>query len=231
MKTIGLIGGMSWESTALYYQAINREIAARKGGLHSAKLVLASVDFAEIGEKQKSGEWDALAAQLADLAKKLCSAGADCILICTNTMHKIAPQVQAAVDVPLIHIATPTITAIEAAGLNTVGLLGTKFTMSQRFMHERYADNGVRCLVPDEGMQNEVHRIIFDELCQGEVSDSSRVTLIAACEALRKQGAQGIILGCTELTLSVKPQHIAQPLFDTTALHAQAAVDFALSKI
>ncbi len=231
MKTIGLIGGMSWESTALYYQTINREIAARKGGLHSAKLLLASVDFAEIGEKQKLGEWDALAAQLVDLAKKLRSAGADCILICTNTMHKIAPQVQAAIDVPLIHIATPTITAIEAAGLSTVGLLGTKFTMSERFMLERYADNGVRCLVPDEGMQNEVHRIIFDELCQGDVSDSSRVTLITACEALRKQGAQGIILGCTELTLSVKPQHIVQPLFDTTALHAQAAVDFALSKI
>jgi aspartate racemase len=229
MKTIGLIGGMSWESTALYYQAINREVAARKGGLHSAKLLLASVNFAEIGPKQKAGEWSALAAQLSGLAQGLRGAGADCILICTNTMHKIAPQVQAAIDAPLIHIADPTIAAISAAGLNIVGLLGTKFTMSELFMRERYAQSGVRCLVPNDPTQDEIHRIIFEELCQGIISETSQRTLIAACEALRTQGAQGIILGCTELTLSVKPQHISFPLFDTTALHALAAVDFSLS--
>ncbi len=220
---------MSWESTALYYQALNRGVAERLGGLHSAKIMLASVDFAEIGAKQKAGEWDALATQLGDLAKKLQVAGADCVLICTNTMHKVAPQVASEISIPLLRIATPTTAAIKADGLHTVGLLGTKFTMSETFMRERYAADGVRCLVPDEKMQDEVHRIIFEELCRGTVSDGSRATLVAAGEALRFQGAQGIVLGCTELTLSVKPQHIALPLFDTTALHAKAAVDFALS--
>ena len=220
---------MSWESTALYYQAINREMAARLGGLNSAKLLLASVNFAEVGSKQKAGEWDALATQLGELAKSLQTAGADCILICTNTMHKIAPHVAREVSVPLLHIATPTTTAIKAAGLHTVGLLGTQFTMSETFMHEHYADADVRCIVPDEHTQNEVHRIIFEELCQGIISDRSRAALVTACEALCAQGAQGIVLGCTELTLSVKPQHISQPLFDTTALHGLAAVDFALS--
>ncbi len=229
MKTIGLIGGMSWESTALYYQAINREVASRLGGLNSAKLLLASVNFAEISMDQKAGEWDALALQLGRLAKSLQTAGADCILICTNTMHKIAPLVAAEIAVPLLHISTPTTSAIKSAGLTTVGLLGTQFTMSEPFMHERYAAEGVRCLVPDKATQTEVHRIIFEELCRGIVSDASRAALVDACEALRIQGAQGIVLGCTELTLSVKPQHISQPLFDTTALHARAAVDFVLS--
>jgi aspartate racemase len=229
MKTIGLIGGMSWESTALYYQIINREIAARKGGLHSAKLLLASVDFAEISAKQKAGEWDTLAAELGDIAKTLETAGADCILICTNTMHKVAPQVALEISVPLLKIATPTTTAIKAAGTHTVGLLGTKFTMSETFMRERYEADGVQCIVPNEAAQNEVHRIIFEELCRGVISDLSRTSLVAICEVLQSQGAQGIVLGCTELTLSVKPQHLSIPLFDTTALHAKAAVDFALS--
>jgi aspartate racemase len=229
MKTIGLIGGMSWESTALYYAALNRGVAARLGGLHSAKILLASVDFAEIGVKQKAGEWDALAAQLGDIAKRLQTAGADCVLICTNTMHKVAPQVALEISIPLLRIATPTTAAIKAAGLHTVALLGTKFTMSETFMRERYAADGVRCLVPDEAMQNEVNRIIFEELCRGIISDSSRASLVAICEELHGQGAQGIVLGCTELTLSVKPQHVTLPLFDTTALHAEAAVDFALS--
>ena len=220
---------MSWESTALYYQWINQGVAERLGGLHSAKILMASVDFAEIGAKQKAGKWDDLAAQLGDIAKKLQTAGADCILICTNTMHKVAPQVALEIKIPLLRIATPTTAAIKAASLHTVGLLGTKFTMSETFMRERYAAEGVRCVVPDEAVQDEIHRIIFEELCRGIISDSSRETLVRACNSLREQGAQGIVLGCTELTLSVKAQHLALPLFDTTALHAKAAVDFALS--
>ncbi len=229
MKTIGLIGGMSWESTALYYQAINRGVAHRQGGLHSARLVMTSVNFAEIAQQQRDGDWAGLAEKLSAHAQSLVSIGAETVLICTNTMHKVADDVQAAIAVPLLHIVEPTAAAIRSAGLTKIGLLGTQFTMAQPFLKDRYAKNGVDCIVPPGETQADVHRIIFEELCRGVISDASRDALARACAALVDAGAQGVVLGCTELTLSLKPQHVAIPLFDTTDLHAQAAVDFALS--
>lgn len=229
MKTLGLIGGMSWESTTLYYQIINREVARRRGGLSSARLNLVSLDFEDIAQRQRAGDWDGMAAILGDAARGLCASGAQCVLIGTNTMHLIAPQVQAAVDVPLIHIADVTADAIRAQGLHTVGLLGTRFTMEQPFYVDRLAERGVRCVVPDEAQRAEVHRIIFEELCRGEVSEASRAWLVQCMADLQARGAQGVVLGCTELPLIVRPQDSVLPTFDTTALHALAAVDFSLA--
>jgi len=229
MKKIGLIGGMSWESTALYYQHINREVARRQGGLHSAPLHLVSLDFQEIADLQKQGDWDRMAEILQTAARHLTNSGAQALLICTNTMHRIAPQVQAVTDVPLLHIADATADAVLAAGLHQVGLLGTRFTMEQAFMRERLAARGIHCLVPDEAGRAEVHRIIFEELCRGVVLDTSRQSLIAQVQQLAAQGAQGVILGCTELTMSLQAGDGGLPGFDTTALHAMAAVDFCLS--
>jgi aspartate racemase len=228
MKTIGLIGGMSWESTQLYYQHINRAVAQRLGGLASAKIAMVSVNFAEIAAQQRAGQWDVLADTLAQSAQQLERAGADCVLICTNTMHKVAPQVQASVAIPLLHIADATCAAIRAAGLSRIGLLGTRFTMEQAFLRDAYAEKGVECLVPNEVSRAETHRIIFEELCQGQVLSASTYSLERVANELVGEGAQGIVLGCTELTMSLKPNAVSVSVFDTTALHAQAAVDFAL---
>ena len=198
MKKIGLIGGMSWESTALYYQHINREVARRQGGLHSAPLHLVSLNFQEIADLQKQGDWDRMTEILQTAARQLAHSGAEALLICTNTMHRIAPQVQASTDVPLLHIADATADAVLAAGLSQVALLGTRFTMEQAFIRDHLAARGIQCLVPEE---------------------SERAAL----------GAQGVILGCTELTMSLRPGDGGVPGFDTTALHAMAAVDFCLS--
>lgn len=230
MKTIGLIGGMSWESTTLYYQVINREVARQRGGLHSAPLHLVSLDFADIAARQRAGDWRGMEAILVDMARRLEASGADCLLIGTNTMHKLAPQVQAAIDIPLIHIAEVTARAIVASGLQRVALLGTRFTMEEPFYRDTLARFGIECVVPDEAGRREVHRVIFDELCQGHVSPASRRALQDLCGDLAAQGAQGIVLGCTELPLILRPQDLALPTFDTTRLHALAAVDFAMAR-
>jgi aspartate racemase len=229
VKTIGLIGGMSWESTALYYQTINREVARRRGGLHSAPLHLISLDFEDIAARQRAGDWDGMARTLVQAARTLQAGGAACVLIGTNTMHKLAPQVQAALDVPLLHIADATAAAIRARGLGRVGLLGTRFTMEQPFYREHLAAQGIDCLVPGEAERAEVHRVIFEELCRGQVLDASRRRLQEVCTALAAQGAQGLVLGCTELPMLLRPDDLTLPTFDTTTLHALAAVDFSLA--
>ncbi|GAB4088943.1 aspartate/glutamate racemase family protein [Hydrogenophaga soli] len=228
MKTIGLIGGMSWESTTMYYQVINREVARRLGGLHSAKFNLISLDFEDIARRQRAGDWSGMSHILSDAAQRLEDTGADCVLIGTNTMHLVAPTVQQSIAVPLLHIAEVTADAIVSQGLRKVGLLGTRFTMEQPFYKERLAARGIDCVVPDEAGRTEVHRIIFEELCKGHFHPAARQALQAICADLAAQGAEGIILGCTELPLILGADDLALPLFDTTTLHALAAVDFAL---
>lgn len=231
MKTIGLIGGMSWESTAEYYRRINETIKARLGGLHSAKIVLYSVDFHDIERLQQAGDWDAAGAMLADAARALEAAGADLLVLCTNTMHKVAPAIEAAVDIPLLHIADPTAAAIKRAGHARVGLLGTRFTMEQAFYRERLSGrHGLEVVVPDAEERGTVHRIIYDELCRGRVLPESRRDYQRIIASLAAQGAQAVILGCTEISLLVGQNDSALPLFDTTALHAQAAAEAALDE-
>lgn len=229
VKTIGLIGGMSWESTVPYYRQINEAVKTRLGGLHSAKIVLYSVDFAEIERLQHAGDWDAAGAILADAARMLERAGADFLVLCTNTMHKVASAIESAVRIPLLHIADPTAAAIRQAGLDRIGLLGTAFTMEQPFYRDRLQDqHGIQVLVPDSADRALVHRVIYEELCLGRIEDTSRQAYRAVMHKLADQGAQGIILGCTEISLLVGPQDARVPLFDTTAIHAQAAADKAL---
>jgi aspartate racemase len=229
VKTIGLIGGMSWESTIPYYRHINEVVKAHLGGLHSAKVVLVSVDFHDIEQLQHAGKWDEAGVALSDAAKALERAGADFIVVCTNTMHKVAPAIEAAVRIPLLHIADPTAQAIDDAGLRTVGLLGTRFTMEQAFYRDRLQRNhGINVLVPDATDREAVHRIIYDELCLGQVRDASRDVYRAVIARLVAQGAQAVILGCTEISLLVGADDAAVPLFDTTAIHAQAAAEYAL---
>lgn len=229
MKTIGLIGGMSWESTALYYRQINEAVKAQRGGLHSAKLLLLSVDFAEIAALQRAGDWAAAGNILADAARTLRSAGADFLVLCTNTMHIVAPSIQAAVSIPLLHVADPTAEAIQAAGFNTVGLIGTRFTMEQSFYKDRLTEQfGMQVLVPDEADRETVHRIIFEELCLGKTTAASRAEYRRVMAGLVAQGAQCIILGCTEITLLVGADDATVPLFDTTGLHAAAAAEMAM---
>lgn len=228
MRTIGLIGGMSWESTALYYQTINREVARRLGGLHSATFHLISLDFEDIARRQRAQDWDGMSRILADAARRLEDGGAECVLIGTNTMHKVAPEVQSAIGVPLLHIAEVAAQAIRARDMRVVGLLGTRFTMEQPFYVEHLAGHGIGCTVPDEAARVEVHRIIFEELCKGRILPSSRSALQEICAGLAARGAQGIVLGCTELPLILSGDDVPLPIFDTTALHALAAVDFAL---
>lgn len=229
MRTIGLIGGMSWESTALYYQIINREVARRRGGLSSARMNLVSLDFEDIAQRQRQGDWDGMAGILCEAAQRLSQSGAQCLLIGTNTMHQLAPQVKAATTLPLIHIADVTADAILAAGLDTVGLMGTRFTMERAFYVERLAQRGVRCVLPDEPQRQEIHRIIFEELCRGQLLESSRAWFSQCIAGLQARGAQGVVLGCTELPLIIRPEDSPIPTFDTTALHALAAVEFALA--
>ena len=228
MKTIGLIGGMSWESTALYYQIINREIRRRLGGLRSARLQLTSLDFEQVVARQRTGAWDQLAVMLADAARGLEAMGSDCVLIGTNTMHRVAAEVQAAVSVPLLHIADATVAAIRDAGCHKVALLGTRYTMEQPFYVGHLARQGIGCVIPDDAGRAEVHRVIFDELCKGDFNVGSRERLRRIIERQIDRGAEGVVLGCTELSLTLSGRDVGLPVFDTTALHALAAVDFAL---
>ncbi len=229
MKTIGLIGGMSWESTIPYYRHINEAVKLALGGLHSAKVILFSVDFHDIEQLQHAGRWDEAGTVLAAAARSLELAGADFLVVCTNTMHQVAPAIESAVRIPLLHIADPTARAITQAGLHTVGLLGTRFTMEQAFYRDRLQhDHGINVLVPEAVDREAVHRIIYDELCLGQVRAASRETFRAAMARLVAQGAQAVILGCTEISSLVGANDAAVPLFDTTAIHAQAAAEHAM---
>lgn len=229
MKTIGLLGGMSWESTSTYYTLINQSINQHLGGLHSARIVLNSVDFHGIEQLQVNGDWDEAGKQLADAARALERAGADFIVMCTNTMHKVAPAIEAALTIPLLHIATPTASAICRAGLKKVGLLGTRFTMEQDFYQARLREQGLEVLVPAEADRVIVNDIIYQELCLGTINEASRQQYREIIERLVAKGAEGIVLGCTEIPLLIAPEHAPVPLFDTTALHAEAAVNRALA--
>lgn len=228
MRTIGLIGGMSWESSAEYYRIINQRVRDQLGPLRSAQLLMYSVDFGPMEQAQHAGRWDDAALILEDAALRLQAGGAECVVLCTNTMHLVAPRIEAAVSIPFLHIADAAGAAAVAAGTLTVGLLGTAFTMERDFLKTRLAAQGLTVLVPDADERQAVHRIIYDELCVGVISDASRAVYLRVIEGLAARGAQAIILGCTEISLLVKPEHSTLPLLDTTELHAQAAVTFAL---
>lgn len=228
MKTIGLLGGMSWESTAEYYRLLNEFTRERLGGLHSARCVLYSVDFAEIERLQAQGRWDEAGEVLADAARSLEAAGADLVLLCTNTMHKVADQVQAAVSVPLLHLADATAEAVRARGLRRVGLLGTAFTMEQDFYRGRLAAGGLEVSVPDADERALVHRVIYEELCIGVVREESRTAYREVIAGLVAAGAEGIVLGCTEIELLVGAEDSPVPVFPTARIHAAAALDAAL---
>lgn len=231
MKTIGLIGGMSWESTVPYYRLINEAIKNRLGGLHSAKIVLYSVDFAEIEKQQREGDWEAAGSVLASAARSLEAAGADFLVLCTNTMHKVARHIEAAVAIPLLHIADPTGVAIKQAGHSVVALLGTRFTMEQDFYRERLRErHGLEVIVPGNEDREIIHRIIYEELCLGIVKSESRAEYRRIMQSLVSQGAQAIILGCTEISLLVNQQDADIPLFDTTAIHARESAEEALAR-
>ncbi|MCL6299359.1 aspartate/glutamate racemase family protein [Streptomyces kronopolitis] len=231
MKTIGLLGGMSWESTAEYYRLLNELTRERLGGLHSSRLVLYSMDFAEIERLQADGQWEQAAEALAEAARALEAAGADILLICTNTMHKVADPVAAAVTVPLLHLADTTADAVRDGGLRRIGLLGTAFTMEQDFYRGRLESHGLEVLVPDDAGRSIVHRTIYEELCQGIVREESRQSFMTVIRDLVAAGAEGIVLGCTEIELLIKAEHSSVPVFPTTRLHAEAAVTRALADI
>lgn len=225
MKTIGLLGGMSWESTELYYRLINEGVKTQLGGLHSAKIALVSVDFHEIETMQHQGDWDGAGRVLAQAAKQVEAAGADFLLICTNTMHKVAPQIEAAINIPILHLADATAQRIKETGMKTIGLLGTNFTMEQDFYRGRLEQkHGLNVLVPSKEDRELVHRVIYDELCLGQVKEDSRQAYLRIMEDLRSRGAEGIIEGCTEIVMLVQQEHTDIPLFDTTSIHAQTAV-------
>lgn len=228
-RTLGIIGGMSWESTESYYRLINEGIKAELGSLHSADLLIHSVDFAPIGELQAQGAWDEMGAILANSGKRLQAAGAQGLLIATNTMHKVIDDVQAATNLPIIHIADATAKAIQAQGLTKIALLGTQFTMTQDFYKQRLIEAGLQVLIPENDARAEVHRIIYDELCQGQFLDSSRQYYSQVIKDLANKGAEGVILGCTEIGLLIQQADSPIAVFDTTAIHAAAAVDFLLS--
>ena len=228
-KTLGIIGGMSWESTQSYYRLINEGIKAELGNLHSADLLIHSVDFAPIGALQAQGRWEELGDIMVNSGKRLKAGGVDAILIATNTMHKVAEQVQAATSLPLIHIADATANAIKQQCLTKIALLGTQFTMTEDFYKQRLIDAGLQVLIPDTNARAEIHRIIYDELCQGQLLDSSRQYYQQAIQDLAGQGAEGVILGCTEIGLLISQADSPIPVFDTTAIHAAAAVQFLLA--
>jgi aspartate racemase len=220
---------MSWESTVPYYRLINEEIKARLGGLHSAKLILYSVDFHDVERLQHSGDWVAAGSLLAGVAQAVERAGADFLVLCTNTMHRVAPAIEAAVRIPLLHIADATAGDIEAAGVSTVGLIGTRFTMEEDFYRDRLRQkHGLRVLVPDEHDRDIVHRVVYDELCLGRIVDRSRTEYRRIMATLVSRGAEAIVLGCTEITLLVAQEDSSVPLFDTTGIHARRAVEWAL---
>lgn len=228
MKTIGLLGGMSWESSALYYRLINELVREQRGGLHSARCIMASLDFADVEALQAAGRWDAAGDLLADAALGLEAAGADMIVLCTNTMHKVAGAIEDAVAIPLVHLADVTAQAVNAAGLKTVGLLGTAFTMEEDFYRDRIAGHGLQVLVPDAAARALVHRVIYEELVVGVVSEASRSSFLAVIAELAALGAEGVILGCTEIELLIDQDATPLPVFATTRLHAEAAVRLAL---
>ena len=231
MKTIGLIGGMSWESSIEYYRIINETVRARLGGLHSARCVMFSVDFAEIEPLQQQGKWDEAARRLAAAAKSVANAGADFVLLCTNTMHKVADELEADLQIPLLHIADATADEVKARGFTEVGLLGTRFTMEEDFYKGRLIEkHGLEILVPAEDERELVHRVIYDELCLGRVMQCSRERYQEIIGRLVDRGAEGIILGCTEIGLLIREQDSQVPLFDTTTIHAVAAVECALEE-
>jgi aspartate racemase len=231
MKTIGLIGGMSWESSLEYYRIINETTKEKLGGLHSAKSIMYSVDFAEIEALQHRGLWDEAAAEMVAAARRIENGGADFVIICTNTMHRMAGEVQAGITIPLLHIADATARAVKDRGLTTVGLLGTKFTMEEDFYRGRLVDHhGLAVLIPDDDDRTYVHDVIYRELCLGVIRDTSRKHYREIIERLVEKGAEGIILGCTEIGLLVTDTDSPVPLFDTTVLHAHSAVEFALAE-
>ena len=228
MKRIGLLGGMSWESSVEYERIINEEVRSRLGGVHSADLIVRSYDFAEIEELQEAGEWERAGRLLADDARMLQSAGADLIVLCTNTMHKVAGAIEEAVDVQFLHLADATARAVVKAGISVVALLGTRYTMEETFYRARLETYGLTALVPDEPDRSMIHEVIFSELVRGVISSESKVRYLAAIDRLREQGAEGVIAGCTEIELLVGADDLTCPYFPTTRLHALAAVDYAL---
>ncbi len=228
MKTIGLLGGMSWESSELYYRLINEETKRLLGGLHSAPIVMVSVDFHEIEQLQALDEWNTAARILSEKARRIERAGADLLLICTNTMHKVADRVAAGIRIPLLHIADATAGSVMASGFQTVGLLGTRFTMEQSFYTDRLEQSGLTVLVPDAGDRAVVNRVIYEELCLGRVEAQSRTRFLHIIDTLHQRGAEAVVEGCTEIGLLVGPEHTDVPLFDTTRIHASRAVAEAL---
>lgn len=231
MKVIGLIGGMSWESSAQYYRIINQTTRERLGGLHSAQSLMYTVDFHGIERMQHRGEWERAGERLADAARRLERGGADCVVLCTNTMHKVAGQVESAVQIPLLHIADASARKIQARGMKTIGLIGTAFTMEQEFYLGRLAEKfGLAVVVPDQADRNIVHKVIYDELCQGRIRSESKAEYVRILRELADSGAEGIVLGCTEIMLLVDQADSPVPVFDTTTIHAVAAVDFALDE-
>ena len=229
MKTVGLIGGMSWESTITYYQLLNEGVKDALGGLHSAKILLYSVDFFEIESLMSRGEWEKAADLLGGVAQRLESAGADMILICTNTLHKVAPQVQSRIHVPLVHIAEAAADELRANGITRVGLLGTKYTMMQEFYRDKLTARGIEVMIPEGEDIDLVNRVIFDELCLGVVKPDSKAEYLRVIAELAARGAQGILLGCTELGLIVSATDVSLPLFDTTVIHAIKALELSLA--
>jgi aspartate racemase len=231
MKTIGLIGGMSWESSIEYYRLINEGVRERLGGLHSARSLMISVDFAEIEVLQHSGRWEDTAEAMVQAARRLERGGADFVVLCTNTMHRVAGEIERGIDIPFLHIADATARRIRVAGLRKIGLLGTRFTMEEDFYRGRLeVQHGLRVLIPGPEDREVVHRVIYDELVVGEIRPASKAAYLRIIDALVARGAEGVILGCTEIGLLVKPEDTDVPVFDTTAIHAAAAVDRALAE-
>jgi len=229
MKTIGLIGGMSWESSIEYYRIINQVVQKKLGGVHSAKIVLMSLDFAEIEDLQNSGDWEEATRIMVEAARRVEKGGADLILICTNTMHLMAEEVQEKINIPLLHIADATAQAVKQKGLNTIGLLGTRFTMEKEFYRGRLeTHHQLMVLIPDQEQREKVHQVIYEELVQGIIDDDSLKIYQEVIDSLVERGAQGIVLGCTEIGLLVKPEDVLVPVFDTMEIHALAAVEAAL---
>jgi aspartate racemase len=231
MKTIGLIGGMSWESSLEYYRIINETIKEKLGGLHSAKCVLYSVDFAEMEKLQQEGRWDEAAKALIAAAKRLEKAGADFVIICTNTMHKVAEEVRRNIGIPLLHIADATAEKVIAKGIKTIGLLGTRFTMEEEFYVGRLVETyNLKVLIPKKDDRETIHRVIYEELCRGEIKQVSKRKYIDIMEKMKKEGAEGVILGCTEIELLIHQEDCGLPIFPTSKIHAEAAVEYSLEE-
>jgi aspartate racemase len=230
MRVIGLIGGMSWESSAEYYRIVNEAVKERLGGLHSARVAMYSVDFDEVEACQREDRWADAAGVLSDAAQRVERAGAACLLLCTNTMHRLADELQAAVGIPLLHIADATADAVREAGISKVGLLGTRYTMEQAFYRGRLEDRfGLQVVVPGEADREQVNRVIYEELCRGKVLDDSRRAYLSVIDRMKAEGAEGVILGCTEIPLLIRPDDVDLPVFDTTRIHALKAVSFSLA--